>query len=143
MKVTPRQIELVQTSWESVVPIADAATGMFYDRLFQLGPELRLLFPDDLTEQRRKLATMLNTAVRGLNNLEAIIPAVQMLGARHATYGVTDADYDTVAAALLWTLRQGLGPAFSDEVKEAWTDVYGLLAGTMKDAAREATAKPA
>ena len=57
---------------------------------------------------------------------------MKQLGQRHAGYGVTPAHYDTVAGALLWTLEQGLGPAFTPDVKAAWTAVYGVLATTMQ-----------
>jgi len=133
--MTPEQIELVQSSWEMVKPISDKAAELFYGKLFELNPAYRELFPSDMTEQGRKLMAMINTAVNGLNNLEGIVPAVQEMGKRHVGYGVKDEDYDTVGEALLWTLGAGLGDAFTDDVKQAWTDTYVLLATTMKDAA--------
>jgi hemoglobin-like flavoprotein len=138
--MTPEQITLVQTSWEKVKPISDKAAELFYGKLFELDPELESLFSGDMTEQGRKLMAMINTAVNALNNLEGLVPAVQELGVRHAGYGVKDKDYDTVAAALLWTLETGLGDDFTPEVKSAWTDTYVLLATTMKDAAKEVAA---
>lgn len=138
--MTPDQITLVQTSWEKVKPISDKAAELFYGKLFELDPELKDLFKGDMIEQGRKLMAMINTAVNALKNVEGIVPAVQDLGKRHAGYGVKDKDYDTVAAALLWTLEAGLGDDFTPEVKGAWTDTYVLLATTMKDAAREAAA---
>ena len=95
------------------------------------------LFRGDMTEQGRKLMATLGVAVSSLRNLDKIIPTVQALGANHASYGVKDADYQTVASALLWTLEQGLGAAFTPEVKEAWTATYMILAGVMMDAAKE------
>jgi len=133
--MTPEKIKLVQSSWEMVKPISDKAAELFYGKLFELNPAYRELFPSDMTEQGRKLMAMINTAVNGLNNLEAIVPAVQDMGKRHVGYGVKDEDYDTVGEALLWTLDAGLGDAFTDDVKEAWTETYVLLATTMKDAA--------
>jgi hemoglobin-like flavoprotein len=108
---------------------------MFYGRLFELDPGLRALFTGDMVEQGRKLMTMLTLAVKGLDRLDELVPAAQALGARHVGYGVQDAHYDTVAAALIWTLERGLGPDFTPDVKAAWTTVYGLLATTMKAAA--------
>ncbi len=130
-----KTVQLVQASWMKVLPIADTAADLFYGRLFELDPKLRALFPQDLKEQKRKLMAMLNTAVNGLSNVALLIPAVQALGKRHVVYGVQDAHYDTVGAALLWTLEQGLGPAFDSELRAAWTEVYGILADTMKAAA--------
>lgn len=137
--MTPQQKSLVQGTWAMVVPISDVAATMFYKRLFELDPSLQALFVHtSMPEQRTKLMTMIGAAVAGLGDLAAIVPAVQDMGRRHVGYGVKDEHYATVGTALLWTLEQGLGPAFTPQVKEAWTVVYGVLAGTMKDAARAA-----
>jgi hemoglobin-like flavoprotein len=133
--ITPRQVELVQTTWEQVVPIADTAASLFYGRLFELDPALKPLFTSDIKEQGKKLMQMITVAVRGLGDLGALVPAVKALGARHTGYGVKPEHYDTVGAALLWTLEKGLGPAFTPEVKEAWAAVYGVLADTMQKGA--------
>lgn len=138
--MTPRQKELVQSSWEKVVPIADTAASLFYGRLFELDPSLRPMFKTDIKEQGKKLMQMIGAAVRGLDNLGALVPTVQALGRRHTGYGVKDEHYDTVAVALLWTLEKGLGDAFTVEVKEAWVVVYTILADTMKGAAAQSSA---
>ena len=129
--MTPQQVELVQTSFKKVVPIAATAADLFYNRLFEIAPETRALFPKDLTEQKGKLMSMLGTAVTNLHKLDSILPAVKDLGARHKGYGVTDAHYAPVGAALLWTLEKGLGADFTPEVKAAWTETYTALAGVM------------
>lgn len=136
--VTPTQKTLVQDTFASIAPIADDAAALFYRRLFELDPSLRAMFRGDMSEQRRKLMNMLGAAVKGLDRLEQLVPVVQDLGRKHAGYGVEDRHYDTVGAALLWTLEKGLGSGFTPEVKEAWAAVYGLLASTMQTAAREA-----
>ena len=133
--MTPEQVKMVQESFKKVVPIADTAANIFYDRLFTIAPEVRSMFPDDLTEQKKKLVAMLATAVTNLHQVEKIIPAVQDLGKRHVGYGVTDKHYEPVGAALLWTLEKGLGPDFTPTLKSAWTDAYMTLAGVMKSAA--------
>ena len=135
-----KQKELVQTSFAKVLPIAEAAADLFYDRLFEIDPGLRPLFKGDLKEQKKKLMQMLAAAVRGLDDLDALVPVVRDLGARHGGYGVQDQHYDTVAEALLWTLEKGLADAFTAETKQAWTEVYGILAATMKEGARSAMA---
>ena len=135
--VTNTQKVLVQESFAAVVPIADDAAALFYRRLFELDPSLQQMFRGDMTEQRRKLMQMLTAAVKGLDRLDQLVPVVEDLGRRHVKYGVADKHYDTVGAALLWTLEKGLGNAFTPEVKGAWIEVYGLLAGTMKNAAKE------
>ncbi len=131
MSLTETDITLVKESWSKVVPIAETAADLFYNRLFELDPSLRSLFSGDMTEQGKKLMSVIAVAVNALDNLEAIIPVIQDMGRRHEDYGVKPEQYQTVGSALLWTLEQGLGEAFTASVKEAWTKVYGLLAETM------------
>ena len=138
--MTPRQIQLVRSSFELVAPIADVAATIFYRRLFDLDPAVRALFPTDLTAQKRNLMQTLTVVVKNLDRLEGIIPAVEALGERHATYRVRRDDYETVGAALLDTLGEGLGDEFTPEVRAAWAAAYGLLASVMIGAADRAAA---
>lgn len=133
--MTPRQIQLVRETFAAVEPIADTAATIFYRRLFDLDPDLRALFPSDLTAQRRNLMQTLTVVVRNLDRLDGILPAVEALGRRHAGYRVRADDYETVGAALLDTLEEGLAAAFTPEVRAAWTAAYGLLASVMIGAA--------
>ena len=135
--MTPNQIKLVQTSFAQVAPIAATAADLFYGRLFEIAPQVRAMFPDDLSEQKKKLMAMLGTAVAGLSRLETLMPAVQALGRRHAGYGVKAQHYASVGSALLWTLEKGLGEAFTPEVKDAWATTYIVLSTTMMNAANE------
>ena len=136
--MTPEQKNLVQTSFEKVKPIADTAATLFYGCLFNLDPNLERLFKGNLHDQGRKLMHMIGLAVMGLNRLDELVPLLRQLGARHAGYGVTERDYETVGDALLWALEHGLGDEFTPAVKDAWIAVYELLADTMKAGAREA-----
>ena len=136
--LTVAQKDLVQNSFTSIATIADDAAILFYQKLFELDPSLKSMFRGDMAEQRKKLMQMLTAAVKGLDRLEQLVPVVQDLGRRHGAYGVKESHYETVGAALLWTLEAGLGRNFTPEVKEAWIAVYGLLSTTMKDAARNA-----
>lgn len=132
-------IELVQTSFSKVAPIAETAAEIFYNKLFELDPELKKIFPANDAEamkgQGNKLMTMLSSAVAGLTNLDRLIPILQDLGKRHVDYKVESSHYDTVGAALLSTLSVGLGDDFTPEVEAAWTETYGVMASVMKTAA--------
>lgn len=136
--MTPEQTTLVKDSFARVLPIADTAAQLFYDRLFTLRPDYRRLFADDLTEQRRKLMLTLATIVHDLDRLDVIGPMAADLGARHVDYGVTAADYAPVGEALIWTLRQGLGTAFTPAVESAWGAAYALLQEAMQPVSRAA-----
>ncbi len=133
--MTPQQISLVQNSWSAVIPIQDTAAGLFYQRLFVLDPAVRPMFKGDMKEQGRKLMKMLGFIVNSLTTLDQLVPVAQEMARKHVDYGVQPGHYDTVGAALLWALGQGLGTAFTDEVKAAWANAYGTLAQVMKDAA--------
>lgn len=129
------QKRLLKESWKKVVPIADTAARLFYDRLFEIDPTAQPLFEaSDLDEQRKKLVQALSVVVNGLDRLDDIVPVVADLGRRHVQYGVTNRHYESVGSALLWTLEKSLGPDFTPDTKAAWTTAYTLLAGVMRDA---------
>lgn len=129
--MTPEQVTLVQNSFAKVAPIADQAAVMFYDRLFEVAPQVKPMFTGDMAEQRRKLMAMLSAVVGGLSKLDTILPAASALAARHIAYGAQAAHYPVVGSALLWTLEKGLGEAWTPDVAEAWSEAYGTLSGFM------------
>jgi len=129
--MTPDHVKLVQESFAKVAPISETAAVLFYDRLFDIAPKVRSMFPTDLTEQRRKLMATLAVVVGGLGNLESVLPAASALAKRHVSYGAKAEHYPVVGAALLWTLEKGLGDGWTPDVAEAWTAAYGTLSGFM------------
>jgi hemoglobin-like flavoprotein len=138
--MTPTQVGLVQQSYALLQPIKQTAATMFYERLFRLDPSFRTMFTDDMMRQRAVLLAVLSVAVDGLNRLDRIVPMVEALGRQHMSHGVQDEDYATVGSALLWTLEETLGAAFTPEVRDAWAACYNLLAGVMRRAARKQAA---
>lgn len=135
--MTPRQIELIRSTFAQVAPISETAAELFYNRLFELDPAVRQMFQTDLNDQGRKLMQMLAMVVAGLDRLDTITPAVRDLGRRHVDYDVRAEHYPTVGAALIWTLEKGLGDAFTTEAREAWTAAFALLSTVMTGAAAE------
>src|SRR4051812_33552725 len=134
--MTPEQARLVTTSWNSVASIADSAIEQFYNRLFAIDPSARALFRvTDMPEQRKKVIEALSLALQSLDDLGGLTPTLEELGRRHRRYGVTAAHYDSVGQALLWTLEQGLGNAWTPAVAAAWTELFGQLSSVMKRAA--------
>lgn len=138
MSLTPNQIELIQDSFRKVVPIADTAAALFYGRLFEIAPEVKPLFKGDMSLQGAKLMATLGLVVAGLNDLSKIVPAAESLARKHVAYGVKDAHYAPVGAALIWTLERGLGPDFTPETRDAWVEAYGILSSVMIAASAEA-----
>src|ERR1700750_2551525 len=129
--MTPDQVKLVQESFAKVAPISETAAALFYDRLFEVAPTVKAMFPVDMTGQRRKLMATLAVVVNGLGNLESVLPAASALARRHVSYGAEPAHYPVVGSALLWTLEKGLGEAWTPEVPAAWTAAYGTLSNFM------------
>lgn len=125
--MTPRQIALVRQSWVKVQPIADEAARLFYGRLFEIEPGARARFRGDMREQEHKLMTMLAVAVHALERIDSLA-TLQDLGMRHARRAAPPEHYGAVGEALLWTLEQGLGDAFTAEVREAWAAACARLA---------------
>ncbi len=129
--MNPAQINLIQESFAKVAPISEQAATLFYDRLFEVAPAVKVMFPADMTEQRRKLMATLAVVVNGLSNLESVLPAASALAKRHVSYGARPEHYPVVGGALLWTLEKGLGEAWTADVADAWTAAYGTLSGYM------------
>ncbi len=139
--MSPDQKAVVKDTWSQLGPVADDFTRQFYDRVFEIDPSLRGLFEStDMPAQRQKVIQAFAMVVAGLDNLEALVPGVQDLGRRHVGYGVQDDHYATVGQALLQTFEQTLGPAWTDEAKDAWSTAYATLSGVMRDAASQAGA---
>ncbi|MGI9464942.1 MAG: globin domain-containing protein [Aestuariivirgaceae bacterium] len=131
--MTPNQINLIQTTWAAIAPMADAAPGLFYQRLFEIDPTTKPLFAEtDMDRQHAKLLDALSLVVDHADELGSLSAALEDLGRRHVGYGVEDHHYDSVGAALLWTLEQALGPKFTDEARVAWAEVFGLVATPMR-----------
>ena len=133
--MTPKDIELVQSSFAKVAPVDDETGVLFYQRLFEIAPELRPLFRGDMEEQGRMFMSMLTVAVNGLADFDSIEPALRELAIRHAGYGVGPKDYKAVGAALIWIMDQSLGDDFTADVRNAWLAVYDALSGVMIEAA--------
>src|SRR6201986_3021787 len=129
--MTPDQIRLVQQSFAKVAPISEQAAVIFYDRLFEVAPSVKAMFPENMTEQRKKLMATLAVVVNGLSDLPSILPAASALAVRHVGYGAKREHYPVVGAALLYTLEKGLGEAWTSEVASAWTTAYETLSGYM------------
>lgn len=141
--MTPDQIQLVRHTWQQVLPIRATAAALFYGRLFELAPEVRPMFKRDIHAQGAMLMATLASVVEHLDHLDAVMPTAQTLARRHVGYGVRAEHYAVVGTALLWTLEQGLGTAFTPAVREAWAAAYGALADAMKQAAYASAAPSA
>jgi hemoglobin-like flavoprotein len=136
--ITTAQIALVKETWSKVIPIADTAAKLFYDRLFETNPQIAPMFDGtNMPSQRLKLVKAINMVVMSLDRFDAMVPILRNLGYHHVFYGVKDWHYGQVGATLLWTLDTGLGEEWSDEAAMAWAIAYQMIADVMVEGARQ------
>jgi len=131
-----QQIQLVRASFAAVRLTVTQPGALFYDNLFAADPSLRNLFHGPIAQQGERLMTMIGSALDLLDRPAMLLPVLRQLGARHVGYGVKERHYAAVGSALIRTLEQGLGVAFTADVRQAWTELYGVISSTMIDAAQ-------
>lgn len=129
--MTEAQIQLVKQSWSLVATNPEAAGKLFYNRLFEVAPGVRHMFKGEITEQSRKLMSMLAMVVSKLDKLDTLIDEVKMLAKRHDKYGARPEHYAVVGQCLIWTLNRGLGEKWNKETEEAWVMAYTVLSTAM------------
>jgi hemoglobin-like flavoprotein len=106
-------------------------TTIFYDRVFELAPDFRPLFPADMSVLKQDFISKLAVLVGSLDHTTGLLAGADLLGRNHQGYGVKPEHYPVVGEALIWSLARGLGPHWTDEVEQAWRKVYGVIAQRM------------
>jgi hemoglobin-like flavoprotein len=129
--MTERQILLVKNSWSFVIVKSEEAGLLFYDRLFEIAPELQPVFKTHPKEQALRLTNMVTNMVSRIQHLDEIIDDIRALASRHSVYGVQTVYYRVFGAALIWTIQQMMDTRWNDELEEAWIDVYSLISNAM------------
>jgi hemoglobin-like flavoprotein len=128
----PEHIKLVKRSWKILMGVDPKIIGdAFYSKLFTDNPGIRKLFPSDMNKQYIKLVDMLSSIIMNLNQPEFVSADIVAMSKRHTGYGVKPAHYALVGTALLWTLKQGLGTDWNQDIEDAWTSCYTSLADVM------------
>lgn len=134
--MTAQEIAAVKKSWQLFRKIDPQLVGdVFYSRLFLQTPSVKPMFKHSMTAQYQKLVDMLSLVVSKLDKMEEISEDIRGLALRHVQYGVRPAHYKLIGDTLLWTLEQGLGRDWTDEMAAAWSKCYKILSGMMIDAA--------
>jgi nitric oxide dioxygenase len=135
--MTRNDIRLVRQSFRHLDPVKNLAAEVFYARLFEIDPTTPALFANtDMKVQGAKMMTALTLVVDALDRLPSVTPEIAELARRHKGYGVTERQYASVGAALMWTLEQAFGSAFTPPVAAAWGRAFAALSKTMIQAAR-------
>lgn len=131
--MTPEHIARVRSTWALALAAGDDVTVAFYDRLFEIAPQLKPMFAHaNPAAQSDKLARTLEIVVRSLDDLSALADDLRALGKRHDDYGVQPEQYALVGEALVWTIAKTVGPSFTERDREAWGAVYATLVEAMQ-----------
>jgi hemoglobin-like flavoprotein len=140
--LTSSQVDLIQTSFATALSTRQTLVTEFYERLFTKAPSVRSMFSDDISAQSGKLASILQLAVQKLDNLEALVEPLHALGVKHAEYGAVPAHYTAVAETLVECLEDAVGPTWTQDHAQAWSDALTFIAQTMLDGAAATSEKP-
>ena len=95
------------------------------------------MFHIDLAVQARKIIDTLATVVESLDRFDSIRPRLAELGHQHVGYSVRLEQYDTVNAALMWSIGQARGADFDAQTGEAWRVALGDVCAAMKAGAHQ------
>jgi hemoglobin-like flavoprotein len=134
--MTAQEIAAVKKSWQLFRKIDPQLVGdVFYSRLFLQTPSVKPMFKHSMTAQYQKLVDMLSMVISKLDRIDEISEDIRELALRHVQYGVRPAHYKLIGDTLLWTLAQGLGRDWTEEMAAAWAKCYKILSGIMIDAA--------
>lgn len=134
--MTPEQIDLVVKSFDGLWPARRQLSELFYSRFFELAPESQRLFPDDMEKQRIKLMNTLAALVGTLDKRDMFQAIISHTGRQHAQFGAQPSHFTAFGEALIWGLRQQLGPAFTPELEQAWSALYDDVQSRMISAAQ-------
>lgn len=123
----------------ALLPTEDLAPAdEFYRRLFELAPDVRVMFKGDMELQSKKFSDMLAWVVAHLENPDDLSRELRTLGARHNDYAVKVDQYAPVGSALIWMFQRTLGDRFTSEMEEAWLEAYAFISSEMERGSRQA-----
>ena len=135
MALTPQQIDRIATSYVALEPALDDLVENFYQRLFTTAPDVRSMFPEDMSGQRKHLAGALRLVAQHIQNIENLAQPLREMGARHVGYGAQEAHYPVVRDTLLASMGELAGPIWTEELQQDWTDALNAIAGYMIEGA--------
>lgn len=134
--MTPEQIDLIRKSFDALWPVRRRVGELFYSKFFELAPDARALFPQDIARQQLKLMDMIAAIVGALDQREIFQSIISYSGRQHAQFGVQRTHFVAFGKALIWSLEQQFGTAFTPELKQAWTMLYNAVQNEMTRAAQ-------
>jgi len=131
MILTIAQINLIRDSFDRMQPHVEFASMLFYDRLFEIAPELRGLFRADMAGQGMRFMSTMSVILQNLDDPEALGPYLERLAIGHGAYGVKPKHFRPMGQALIQTMRETLGSGFPEDAAAAWGAAYDHIARQM------------
>jgi hemoglobin-like flavoprotein len=131
-------LDALETSFDLLAPRGEELMDEFYSRLFAAAPAVRPLFPADLRRQKTMLLATLVLLRKSLRNLDAIVPKLHDLGARHVAYGARPEHYPLVGATLIASMAAIAGQEWKPEYERAWSAAFEIVAATMLEGGEKA-----
>ena len=108
--MTPEQIDLIKKSFDELWPIRRKLAEQFYDQFFELAPDTRRLFPNDMQRQQLKLMDTIAAIVGALDEREIFQSIISHTGRKHAQFGVQPSHFVSFGDALIWACSNSLAP---------------------------------
>jgi len=130
--MTSNQKNIIKSTFKDIKANELHISHSFYNYLFEIAPDIKILFKGPIEEQGKKLMAILSIAVENIDDLMPLIPGIKELGIRHMDYGVKAEHYPIVGKALLWTFENELKEKFTAAAEEAWAELYDIVATTMQ-----------
>jgi hemoglobin-like flavoprotein len=136
--MTPEQVKLIKTSFDAMWPLSGDIAELCYSRFFELAPEAKSLFKNDMALQRAKLMDMIAALVGSLDQHGLFQSIITNSGRHHARFGVRSSQYDALGEALMWSLERKLGTSLTPELSASWRALYATVQAEMQRAAAQA-----
>lgn len=140
--MTASRTDRIRASFDLVAPRAAELMDTFYALLFERYPQVRPLFPADMSGQKQHLTAAVALVVKHADNLGALEPALMDMGARHVRYGARPEHYPLVGRTMLDALERVAGPAWNAELREDWGWALNAVAAAMVKGAERAQQEP-
>lgn len=131
--MTPSQVELVKDGFQMIYQEKQEFARSFFTFLFQVIPGVRSSFPEDMTDQHRKLAETLTYVIYHLHDPAALQKSAELLADRHIGPQARQPHFVAAAVALEKALEKHLSPNLPPQDLEAWQQAFFLVTDMMAE----------
>ena len=127
MNLSPRQIELVRSTFTLLEPKASVAVLAYYQKLCALNPALRAQLQSHLDDESARLMALWRAAADFADQPGRLRAMLAKPGRGCASYDAGGAHHAESGEALLWSLATTLGKEFTPEARGAWAALHSTM----------------